>query len=167
MNQPFSVYIGDLRVGRSQLRHFTVEVPVMWRVELSRVLPDPPLRIDFDLAPVVGGFTVIGTIEASVIHRCHRCLTEWEELFVQDVAQLVTIDGDPEDDYQATGDVYDLEDLVRDELVLGLPVAPLCGPDCEGLVVETGSDLNVDLSEDERESTSPFSVLKDLLDTGD
>lgn len=167
MSQPFAVHIGDLRVGRSQPRRFSAEVPVTWKVELSRVLPDPPLRVDLELRPVVGGFTVVGTIEASVTHRCHRCLTDWDELFVQDVAQLVTVDGDPDDEYRATGDMYDLEDLVRDELILGLPVAPLCGPDCEGLVVKAGSDLNVDLSEDERKATSPFSVLKDLLDTGD
>jgi uncharacterized protein len=65
------------------------------------------------------------------------------------------------------GDVYDFETLVRDELMLSLPIAPLCGPDCAGLVVNDGTDLNTDLSEDEAVSNSPFSVLKDLLDDGE
>ena len=75
--------------------------------------------------------------------------------------------GDEDDEYRLEGDVYDFEDLVRDELMLSLPIAPLCGPDCEGLVAEAGTGLNTDLSEDERGENSPFSVLKDLLDTGD
>jgi uncharacterized protein len=167
VKQPFAVHIGDVRLGRSEPRRFEVEIPVTWHLELSRVLPDPPLHVDVELAAVVGGFTVIGTVAARVVHRCFRCLTEWDELVVRDVAQLVTIGGEPEDDYRADGEVYDLEDLVRDELLLAMPLAPMCRPDCEGLVVAAGSDLNTNLSEDERAATSPFSVLKDLLDTGD
>ncbi len=59
------------------------------------------------------------------------------------------------------------EIMVRDELLLNLPISPLCAPECEGLVAEAGSGLNTDLSEDEVNERSPFSVLKDLLDTGD
>ena len=109
----------------------------------------------------------MGEVEATVAHRCHRCLTEWEEHVVGDVAQLITVDGDEDDDYRLEGDTFDLESMVRDELMLGLPIAPLCSDDCEGLVAEAGSDLNTDLSEDERSESSPFSVLKDLLDTGE
>ena len=65
------------------------------------------------------------------------------------------------------GDTYDFEVMVRDELMLDLPMAPLCAPDCKGLVAEAGNDLNTDFSEDEASESSPFSVLKDLLDTGD
>ena len=88
---------------------------------------------------------------------------------VKDVTQLIAtnVEDDEEADYVLDADIYDFESLVRDELMLDLPIAPLCGPGCEGLVAATGSDLNTDLSEDERVESSPFSVLKDLLDTGD
>lgn len=167
MSSPFQFHVGDLRSGRAQPRDITGEVSVDWHVELSRVLAEPPLLFDFELAPIAGGISVMGTIEATVAHRCHRCLDEWEEEIVHKVAQLLTTDGEDEDDYRLEGDVYDFEAMVRDELMLSLPIAPLCGPDCEGLVVAAGSDLNTDLSEDEAAASSPFSVLKDLLDTGD
>jgi len=130
-------------------------------------LPDPPLLFDLGLSPIAGGISVMGTIEATIQHRCHRCLEEWVEEAVHDVAQLLTVDGDEDDDYRLDGDVYDFEMMLRDELILALPIAPLCGPDCPGLVVETGSDLNTNPSEDEAGANSPFSVLRDLLDGGE
>lgn len=166
MDSPFLFFIGDLRSGRAEPRPISAEVSVDWRVELSCVEPSPPLRFDFELTPIAGGITVMGDIQAAVSHRCYRCLSEWTEDVVHDVAQLITTAGDEDDDYRLEGDVYDFEVLVRDELMLGLPIAPLCTPDCAGLVAETGNDLNTGLAEDEAALSSPFSVLKDLLDDG-
>ncbi len=33
-------------------------------------------------------------------------------------------------------DLIDLEPLVRDEIVLALPLVPLCAPDCRGLCAD-------------------------------
>lgn len=169
MNSPFAFHIGDMRRGRAEPRIVGGQVAVDWHVELSRVNPKPPLSFDFELSAVAGGLSVIGEIEATVTHRCHRCLAEWEETVTKSVAQLIatSVEDDEEADYVLDSDVYDFESLVRDELMLDLPIAPLCGRDCEGLVAATRSDLNTDLSEDELVESSPFSVLKDLLDTGD
>ncbi|MDX2343634.1 MAG: DUF177 domain-containing protein [Acidimicrobiia bacterium] len=167
MSNPFVFHIADLRSGRAEPRDITAEVSVDWRVELSRVLPEPPLRFTFGLSPIGGGIAILGDIEATVVHTCHRCLDEWEDDVVRDVAQMITTDGDEDDDYLLEGDEYDFEIMVRDELLLNLPISPLCAPECEGLVAEAGSGLNTDLSEDEVNERSPFSVLKDLLDTGD
>lgn len=167
MNSPFAFHVDDLRSGRAEPRDITAEVSVDWSIELSRVLAEPPLRFSFQLSPVGGGIVVLGNIEATVSHRCHRCLAEWDEQVVKNVTQLITTDGDDDDDYRLEGETYDFESMVRDELMLDLPLAPLCAPDCEGLVAEAGSDLNTDLSEDEANESSPFSVLKDLLDTAD
>ena len=40
------------------------------------------------------------------------------------------------------GDYLDLRPLVRDALLLELPVAPLCRDDCRGLCPRCGADLN-------------------------
>ncbi len=167
MNGPFHFHVADLRSGRAEPRTIKAEVSVDWRVELSSVAPEPPLQFTFDLSPISGGISILGEIEATVHHRCHRCITDFTESVVYNVAQLITTGGDEDDDYRLEGEVYDFEAMVRDELMLALPLAPLCSPDCEGLVVETGNDLNTDSSEDEVNESSPFSVLKDLLDTGD
>jgi uncharacterized protein len=167
MSNPFEFHIGDLRSGRSEPRTVSTEVPVEWRLELSRVLPSPPLYFDLELAPIAGGISVMGVVEATVAHRCRRCLTDWTEDVLHHVTQVITITGDDEDEYILRGDLFDFEDLVRDELMLSLPIAPSCGPDCTGLVVEERNDLNTDFSEQEAASNSPFSVLRDLLDNGE
>jgi uncharacterized protein len=165
--RPFEFHIGDLRAGRAEPRTISAEVPVEWHVELSQVLADPPVFFELELSPIVGGISVMGTVEATVRHQCHRCLTQWVETIVHDITQVITTNGDEEDDYRLQGEVFDFEDLVRDELMLSLPIAPRCGPDCRGLVVDEGNDLNTDPSEDEAGASSPFSVLRDLLDNGD
>ena len=167
MKSPFVFHVGDLRSGRSEPRTVSGEVAVDWHLELSRVLPDPPLWFEFRLQAVAGGIAVMGEVEARVAHRCFRCLEEWEEDLVKPVAQLIAVEGEEDDDYRLEGDTFDLEPMVRDELLLELPLAPVCGDDCPGLVEAAGSDLNMELFEDERSANSPFSVLKDLLDTGE
>jgi uncharacterized protein len=47
-----------------------------------------------------------------------------------------------EDTYPLEGDQLDLRPLVRDALLLELPLAPLCQPDCLGLCPRCGADLN-------------------------
>ena len=167
MSSPFVLHVGDLRSGRAEPRDISVEASVDWHVELSRVLAEPALWFSFELSPIGGGIAVLGEIEASVVHICNRCLDEWQDDVVRNVAQLITTDGDDDDDYRLVGEEFDFENMVRDELMLDLPLVPLCAQDCEGLVAEAGTDLNTDLSEDEVNESSPFSVLKDLLDTGD
>ena len=45
--------------------------------------------------------------------------------------------------YQLDDDVIDLEPLVRDALLLELPLAPLCAPDCAGLCPTCGVNHNL------------------------
>ena len=47
--------------------------------------------------------------------------------------ELYTEDGDGEETYPLVDDEVDLEPLVRDAVLLELPLAPLCRPDCLGL----------------------------------
>jgi len=163
----FQVNVGELRAGRARRREASIEVPVDWSVELSEVLPDPPLRAALRLDAVSGGIEVRGTVTVAARHRCYRCLTEIDGEVEGNLVQVVTADHDGDDDYHLDGDVLDLEQLLRDEVLLAMPMAPLCRPDCPGLVGAIGSDLNTATPDQEDESTSPFTVLKDLLDTGD
>jgi len=60
--------------------------------------------------------------------------TTVEELFVSDPEEWET--------YPIHGDHIDLEPMAREAVVLGLPLAPLCRPDCKGLCPSCGADLN-------------------------
>ena len=47
------------------------------------------------------------------------------------------------DVFPYTGDIVDLEPLVREQFVLAVPFAPLCREDCLGLCPQCGADRNV------------------------
>ena len=62
------------------------------------------------------------------------------------------------------GDLLDLEPMLRDAIVLALPMSPLCRDDCPGLCVECGVPL-ADAGPDHRhaEATDPrWARLKQL-----
>jgi uncharacterized metal-binding protein YceD (DUF177 family) len=47
------------------------------------------------------------------------------------------------DVFPYSGDVIDLEPLIREQFVLAVPFAPLCKDDCLGLCAQCGADKNV------------------------
>lgn len=165
---PFVFSTLDLRHERAEPKPVEVEASVDWRLDLSRVLPEPPLRADLELAPMSGGILVTGNVALMVRHVCHRCLEEWEERLDVPVAQLFVADGDDDDDYVIEGPDIDLEPMIRDEVLLALPLVPTCREGCEGVVEGVESDLNTSSPDDDAGfAASPFAVLKDLLETGE
>jgi uncharacterized protein len=55
----------------------------------------------------------------------------------------VVASSDDEDELpKLEDDLLDLEPTLRDAVVLALPLQPLCQPDCEGLCIECGANLN-------------------------
>lgn len=163
----FVVPIGELRHERAEPKPVEVEEAVEWALDLSRVMADPPLRARMSLVPVQGGILVDGAITADVRHTCHRCLDEWVESVEVPVAQLFLTEPDDDADYVADGIEIDLEPLIRDELLLALPLVPTCRQGCRGVVDGVESDLNTPTPDDLGDSSSPFAVLKDLLDAGE
>lgn len=102
---------------------------------------------------------VHGTLDASLTAPCARCL-EPVEVEVHSDLSVIYVPGSKVKDAEAKGEVeytledaeadtlpYDgetvfLDDLVRDELLLGVPMIPLCSEDCPGMSPAPGSDAN-------------------------
>jgi DUF177 domain-containing protein len=159
----FLVSVADLMRRHGASRRVTVEAPVEWRVELSTVQPSPPLTADLTATRVTGGILFRGDVTVGAVHSCHRCLEPIHETLVVDVAQLYSDRHEEEEDYSLDGDLADLEPMLRDEVLLAMPLLPTCDPECAQLVQGTVSDLNDGASADEAGGASPFAVLKDLL----
>ena len=144
-----------------------VTAEVEWGVEMSRVVAEPALEAELELSALSGGIRVHGTATVTVHHTCHRCLDEWDEEVDVPVDQLfVDASRADEDDYTYSGDELDLEPMLRDEVLLAMPLVPTCPDECEGLVDSPQTDLNTPTPEEQGETSSPFAVLKDLLDEG-
>lgn len=122
-----------------------VSVPVAAEVDL-----------DVRLESVAEGVLVSGTAAATAVGQCARCLIEVTEPVIAGIRELfafpdsATAATTDEDEIPlVVNDRIDLEQVVRDEIVTALPMAPLCRPDCRGLCVECGGrfdDLEPDHS---------------------
>lgn len=155
--------VGDL-VGRpGERRHDRGEVDLDIRVAESRV--EGPAQVEVTLEGVADGVLARFDVAATVHLACTRCLREWEEPLHVSAVQLFGETPD-EDGYALEPDgSIDLTGPVRDEVALGVPLRPLCRPDCAGLCPTCGTDLNEDPCDGHDEpSGSPFDALKGLFD---
>lgn len=99
-------------------------------------------RIDATLESILGGVSVQGTVSAPWTGSCRRCLAPAAGTLDVAVRELFTAGGDAEETYPLAHDHVDLEPLVHDAVLLELPTAPLCRPDCAGLCPVCGVDRN-------------------------
>jgi uncharacterized protein len=121
----------------------TVDAPAGWELELVRVPPATPIALDLRLESVMDGVLVSGTATTTVTAECGRCLEPVSDSVTVEVQELFAYEPTGDDDEQPllTGDFLDLEPLVRDAIVLGLPLNPVCDEDCLGLCSTCGVRL--------------------------
>ncbi len=124
----------------------------------------PDLHAELLLENASGVLVVRGAATTTVELTCHKCLTEWAEAVQVQVAEALGFE-DEADGYSLDGDDADLEPVLRDVVLLEVPLRPLCRDGCLGLCATCGADLNTEpcLGHDE-ESAAPFAVLRDLLE---
>lgn len=113
------------------------------------------------------GLVVQGKFSADTTLECVRCLNEFNYPLTWEITELYAFNKKSvsESDLLVPDDAHlDLAPLVREYGLLELPIKPLHAPDCKGLCIECGQDLNVkDCGHDQDGGDSPFSVLKKLL----
>ena len=118
------------------------------------------LLLDLRLESVVEGVLATGRVSGSLVAECVRCLdpvevevdADFQELFYYDLEDLSA--AELEEALSVVEELVDVETLVRDAVVLELPLKPLCEPDCPGLCSECGAQLAED-PEHSHESVDP------------
>jgi uncharacterized protein len=125
-------------------------------LDVIGVPPGAPVALDVRLEAVTEGVYVSGTASAPLVGECARCLDELTDEITVELAELfaypesATDETTDEDELpRVVRDHVDLEQTVRDAIVLALPLAPLCSDDCAGLCPECGL-RRVDLAPDHR-----------------
>jgi uncharacterized protein len=127
----------------------TIPAPADWRVELIGVPEGGDVHLRLRLESVMEGVLVSGDVEVPVVGSCARCLDPIEDTLELGLQELFayagsTTEATSEEDEvrRIEGEVIDLEPLVRDTVVLSLPLAPVCTEDCGGLCVGCGQRLD-------------------------
>jgi uncharacterized protein len=148
---PFAFDLRELGRRAGSLREYrrSVPAPAGLGLDLVGVPEGAPLLLELRLESVTEGVLVTGTVAAPLSGQCGRCLDPLSDELTVDVCELFaypdsTTDETTEQDeiHRIDGDLLDVEPVVRDAVVLGLPWTPLCRPDCAGLCPTCGQRLD-------------------------
>ena len=127
-------------------KHVVVRAPLDdLATPVASVPPDRPITVDAEIESVVEGLLVTGTVSATALVSCVRCLRQFDQELEVPVRELFALEpGDDEDEGYAVlpDDRLPLDTMARDALVLGFPAFPLHSPDCAGLCPVCGADRN-------------------------
>ncbi len=103
-----------------------------------------PLHVEAVLESMHEGLVVTGSVAGEWAAPCRRCLQAAVGRFHAEFRELFShhpIDGES---YPIAHEQVDLEPLVREVVLLELPLAPLCREGCRGLCPVCGVDRNVE-----------------------
>ena len=171
--QPLVVDTRELgrRPGSMREVHFPAPAPEGLGVALIGVPPGAELDLDLRLESVMEGVLVSGVATMPLTGECGRCLEPVSDGLTVDLQELFAYPesdagDDDEEIARMEGDLLDLEPVLRDAVVLALPLTPLCRPDCAGLCAECGERLD-DLPEDHSHGTTDlrWAALQELSTT--
>ena len=115
-------------------KHVVVETEVSGLELSSAHVPDgAEVRVDVMLEAIAhASVTATGEVTAPWEGECRRCLATVEGTLtakVQEVFEAKPVEGDT---YPLDHEHVDLEPMVRDVVLLHLPLAPLCSEGCAG-----------------------------------
>jgi uncharacterized protein len=162
------------RPGSMRSLSRSVPAPGDLTVDVVGVPPGSPVDLDLRLESVMEGVLVSATAQAEVTGECVRCLdpiTRSVEVSMQELYAYPGRERDVSDDDAELpvleGDLIDLEPVLRDAVVLALPLRPLCRDDCPGLCPECGARLADDPAHGHEEADPRWAALQDLLSKQD
>jgi len=125
-------------------RDFPIEIPA---IALPPDLELKDLRGNVRLTRTAQGLLVQATMQAEAPTECVRCLTGFEQTLEIDFTDLYAFTRAAMTQSELllpeTGKL-DLAPIVREEMLLAMPIGPVCQPDCKGLCPICGENLNED-----------------------
>jgi uncharacterized protein len=143
-----------LRAAPGTTRTYPVALATMDIADDVRL--SAPIEGEVRLSRTSRSILAKGWVRTAFIEPCARCLTDTSAAvdaeFEEEALPSIDIDTglpvDPSDEPDALRldehQELDLSETVREAISLAEPLVPLCRPDCRGLCLECGADLNAD-----------------------
>ena len=168
--KPFIVPAAKLRRVAGTVRRELRQAPIDDLAAMGSAVPEgADVSVEVTLSSYPGGVMASGTVAAPWTGECRRCggpvggevRAEVRERYV--AASETEVDDEA---YPLADDELDLEPLARDAVLLELPLAPLCAPDCLGLCPQCGINRNEEACTCEQPVDPRWSALDALRDEG-
>jgi len=127
---------------------------------------------------------VRGKCHTTIELECGRCLRSYRLPVEMAIEEELPLEGHPwapeqpdeeieelpEDEKEPlfVNNIFDLEEYLRQSILVNVPIKPLCEEACKGLCPHCGANLNDGPCDCQPDSTeSPFGALASLLDEGE
>jgi uncharacterized protein len=162
---PFRLNVGFL-IGQSV--GFSRDFPF----EIDEIRLDPDLLLEqlrgtARVTRTAQGLLVQVKMQATLLTECVRCLTSYAQPLCIDFAELYAFNNKSVTDsgLMLPDDAHiNLTPLVREYMLLDVPIKPVCSLDCKGLCPVCGENLNEKDCGHRPEDTDPrLAVLRSLL----
>lgn len=162
--------VSDLRREKGQIEGFAGEIGGFSLKIQGTDVNFSDLEITGQATNTGEGIFVQGTVKTQANLSCSRCLKAFssdleipfEETYYRDGDTLSEGLEDEASFYQ--GEKIELDDLIIGDLLLAIPMKPVCSSDCKGLCPICGNDLNVRQCQCRKEEIDPrLAVLGTLL----
>jgi uncharacterized protein len=135
---------------------------------------EEPVKVDLSVSKSGAQLICRGKMKTSVRLECSRCLLRYDQPLVSNLDFVIDFGESPqefkseEDNYfvaDPSSGFFQIDDLIRETILLALPLKPLCSEDCKGLCPICGTDLNKSQCNCVKKETDPrWEKLKGLLD---
>jgi uncharacterized protein len=137
---PLIVGVKDLVHQAGEMREVTLDVPTpeKYGEAMATVPGGTPMRVQLRLEGLHEGVLATGEVHLVAAAECVRCLDPVSFDLGVDFQELFAYSSSDSDSYTVVDDSLNLEDIIRDAVVLELPFQPVCGEDCYGLDPATG-----------------------------
>lgn len=149
-------------------RDFPIEAPA---VHLSPDLDLTDLHGNVRVTRTPQGLLLQGVFKAHTQAECGRCLTTFKQPLQAQFTELYAFTSSSATDtgllVPESGKI-DLQPIIRDEMLVSMPIRPVCRPDCKGLCQVCGENLNETDCHHEDDNIDPrFSILRELIPNSD
>ena len=152
-----------------------IPAPADFKLEIIGVAEGRPIQLRLRFESAIEGVFVSGSADVEVVGECARCLeplsypltVSFGELFAypDSVTDATT---EPDEVSRVVDEMVDVEDLVRDAVLLALPLAPLCRDDCRGLCPDCGERwVDLDLGHSHETLDARWAALEGWLTSTD
>ncbi|MDP2291087.1 MAG: DUF177 domain-containing protein [Actinomycetota bacterium] len=133
----------------------------------SRFADDAVVDVSLHLEALTDGIVIDGELRVPWHGVCRRCLVPTGGVQVSEVHELYQLVVTDPEAFEIVGDQVDLADVVRELVLLDVPTTPLCRPDCAGLCLTCGANLNDEQCDCAGPPVDPRWAALDLLKPSD
>lgn len=133
------------RAGAMRTYRRTIPAPAGFWLGVIGIPEGAPIELDLRLEAASEGVFVSGTASADLVGECSRCLESLTDRVEARLGELFAYPDsatdattDPDEVSRVVDEMVDTEPMVRDAVLLGLPLAPVCREDCQGLCPDCG-----------------------------